>query len=348
MRKALVANVRGTDWAGVEQMMLGYQLGRLETKEDIDREALQLQERIKKACFFFMGIVIGEVVNLFNSLGDLEATVTASFLTLSNLVSIAKFYAIAKHQEKILKLANLINRKEFKPKSDVQLLILKEYIKTSKVISGLMYGGCIFTCVFWAIYPFTEDGDVFLPIAAWIPFKTNTSPSFEIVYVYEIIATVIGGLTDLSADCLIAGFIMVICAQFKILNDSLVNIKQFAIEEMNSEWMGDDVNGEISPVLQEIMNKKLLECVIHHRYILEFSNEVYFLFTTSILGQFAVSVIIICTTLFEMTLVSFPSVKLFSLILYQYCMLMEIFIVCYFGNEVILEIHVTKPTFLWV
>ncbi|XP_074036728.1 uncharacterized protein [Leptinotarsa decemlineata] len=54
MRRALVANVRGTDWAGVEQMMLGYQPGRLETKEDIDREAMQLQERIKEACMKFI------------------------------------------------------------------------------------------------------------------------------------------------------------------------------------------------------------------------------------------------------------------------------------------------------
>ncbi|XP_074032133.1 uncharacterized protein [Leptinotarsa decemlineata] len=54
MRRELVANVRGTNWAGVEQMMLGYQPGRLVTKEDIDREALQIQDRIKEACRKFI------------------------------------------------------------------------------------------------------------------------------------------------------------------------------------------------------------------------------------------------------------------------------------------------------
>nr|CAH7768516.1 unnamed protein product [Callosobruchus chinensis] len=85
------------------------------------------------------------------------------------------------------------------------------------------------------------------------------------------------------------------------------------------------------------MNIKLLECVESHRCILEFAKEFSVLFTISILGQFVVSVIIICTTMFEMTLVPFMSLKFVSLVLYQYCMLMEIFILCYFGNEVIIE-----------
>nr|ALR72581.1 odorant receptor OR38 [Colaphellus bowringi] len=199
-----------------------------------------------------------------------------------------------------------------------------------------MFAGCIFTCTFWAICPFTEDV-ASLPIAAWIPFKTDSSPSFELAFAYEIIATVIGGITDLNADCFMAGFIMVVCAQMKILNDSLLNLRHFAVEELNAETGGNNDDDGIAEELQKIMNRKLVECVHHHRYILEFAEEANSLFTTSILGQFAVSVIIICTTLFEMTLVPFASIKFISLILYQYCMLMEIFIVCYFGNEVILE-----------
>ncbi|KAG5896320.1 hypothetical protein JTB14_030524 [Gonioctena quinquepunctata] len=97
---------------------------------------------------------------------------------------------------------------------------------------------------------------------------------------------------------------MVICAQMKILNDSLVNMRQFATREMRIGRHCRNIDGRIMPELQNIMNKKLVEFVIHHRCILDFADEVTHIFTTSILGQFAVSAIIICTTLFEMSLSS--------------------------------------------
>ncbi|CAH1173780.1 unnamed protein product [Phaedon cochleariae] len=300
--------------------------------------------------FFFMGIVAGELINWYLSVGDLQAMVNASFLTLSNIVSMVKFYAIFRHQNRLSILLESTNREEFRPKNQQQKYILREHINTMNIISLLMYGGCIFTCAFWAICPFTEKNGPYMPIAAWMPFDTSKeSTYFGVIFAYEIIGTVIGGLTDLSADCLITGFLMVVCAQLKVLNNSLVNIRQFALRELQNGNMicryyddDDEVDIDVEPEkigekLQAVMDRKLIDCVIHHRSIIEFAEEVTFLFNHSILGQFIVSVIIICTTLFEMTQVSFPSVKFFSLILYQYCMLMEIFIMCYFGNEVIIE-----------
>uniref|UniRef100_A0A310S9J6 Odorant receptor n=1 Tax=Chrysomela lapponica TaxID=153811 RepID=A0A310S9J6_CHRLA len=294
--------------------------------------------------FFFMGIVSAELANWYASMGNLQAMVNASFLTLSNMVSMIKFYAIFRHQDRIFALLESTNRKEFRPKNRQQRSILRHFIRTMRTISLLMYGGCLFTCAFWAISPFTDEDGPYLPIAAWVPFEPSKGTIyFEIVFAYEILATIVGGITDMSADCLIAGFLIVVCAQLKILNNSLSNIRQLSLQEERSGLLvhdSDDDSNEPEIMwmkLQAVMDDKLVECVVHHRCVLEFAEELTSLFSYSILGQFVVSVIIICTTLFEITMVSFMSVKFFSLILYQYCMLMEIFILCYFGNEVILE-----------
>lgn len=128
----------------------------------------------------------------------------ALFLTLTNLVSIYKYYVICKNQKKLLILTEKINRKEFQPQSLAQFESLKKYVKLSKMISFLLYAGCTATCSFWAVYPYTDENGPFLSIAAYIPFETKNSTLFGYVYAYEIVATAIGGYTDLSADCLMA------------------------------------------------------------------------------------------------------------------------------------------------
>nr|QNH68037.1 odorant receptor 11 [Apriona germarii] len=141
-----------------------------------------------------------------------------------------------------------------------------------------------------------------------------------------------------------SGLIMVVCAQLHILNDSLLNMREQAEAELRNA--GVKVYRRMTKELQDKMNEKLVECVIHHQCIMEFAKELTFLFTTSILGQFIVSVVIICITLFEITLVPVMSIKFFSMILYQFCMLLEIFLLCYYGNEVIREsTELTKCAF---
>nr|CAI5819554.1 unnamed protein product [Callosobruchus analis] len=184
------------------------------------------------------------------------------------------------------------------------------------------------TCMIWAIFPLTDKSFKTLPLPGWYPFNTKTSPNYEITYAYQIVCTTFNGVLNAAHDLYATGLIMIICSQLNILNDSLINIKSEA-EELSL----------VTPNLtfEDAMNIKLLECVENHKCILEFAKEFSVLFTISILGQFVVSVIIICTTMFEMTLIPFMSLKFVSLVLYQYCMLMEIFILCYFGNEVIIE-----------
>ncbi|XP_050499176.1 odorant receptor Or1-like [Diabrotica virgifera virgifera] len=277
---------------------------------------------------------MAELANLYFSVGDLREMMKGLFLTLTNLVSIIKFYTIWKNQNSLLNLTAKINRKEFQPKSEKQKKFLRKYVKLSKMMSIGLYAGCTMTCSFWGVYPYTDENGPFLPIAAYIPINTTDSTTFGFVYAYEIIATLIGGYTDLSSDCLIASLIMVVCGQLNILNDSLVNITKMANQELKEIGC---YNTRHMQKKQQIINQKLKECVKHHKAILEFAEEITSLFATSLFFQFLVSVFVFCATFFEMTMVRVTSVRFFSMALYQYCMLLEIFPSCYFGNEVILE-----------
>ncbi|XP_068909803.1 putative odorant receptor 92a [Tenebrio molitor] len=90
-------------------------------------------------------------------------------------------------------------------------------------------------------------------------------------------------------------------------------------------------------MVQNEINENLIENIIHHKNIIQFADDMTDLFTTCIMGQFVVSVIIICLTMFQMSLVSVLSLQFLSMTLYQGCMVLEIFLWCYYGNDVILQ-----------
>ncbi|KAJ8974557.1 hypothetical protein NQ317_007328 [Molorchus minor] len=286
----------------------------------------------------YVSMLTSEVINMVVVMGDLEKMTEASFLALTHMIQVGKLYYIYKYRNRLGSLIKSIDRYEFRPRSIYQYNTLKEYIRDSKRITNTFLSACVVTCAFWSLYPFTVEEELRLPLAGWYPFDTSKSPAFEITFVYQAVASTINGLSNICLDTLMSGLIMVVCAQFNILNDSLKNLREYSKDEL-------DVNArfrkEMSVELQNKMDEKLWECVVHHRYILEyafqFASEVTFLFTYSILGQFIVSVIIICITLFEITLLPWGSLKFFSLILYQLCMLLEIFLLCYYGNKVIVE-----------
>ncbi|XP_056644738.1 uncharacterized protein LOC130450387 [Diorhabda sublineata] len=280
--------------------------------------------------------LFSEIINFLYLQGSIIEIASASFLFLTHLVQVLKVIYLYKHSSRIKLLIKSINRPAFQPKSEKQKNILEGYIRKSKIVSYGFWGACVCTCTFWATYPFTEE-ELRLPLAGWFPFCVTTSPNFELAFIYQFIASTLNGLSNISIDTMMSGLIMVVCAQLSILNDSFMNIRHFAELEVGHEFRDDNGRNEISPRLQDTMNRKLAECVVHHKCILEFKDEFQALFSNSILGQFIVSVIIICITMFEMTLIPIGSLQFFSMVLYQYCMLLEIFLWCYYGNEVIMK-----------
>lgn len=149
---------------------------------------------------------MSELMNCYKNLGDLEELTKGLFITLSNLLAVYKFYILIRYQPKILKLINDLNRDEFRPKNPNQTKILVEFIKLSKNASKLTLVLCCITCLIFTIYPFTDqDEKNKFPIPAWMPFNTSSSPNFEIAFVYEAVATVIAGITDINMDFFIIG-----------------------------------------------------------------------------------------------------------------------------------------------
>ncbi|CAH2015448.1 unnamed protein product [Acanthoscelides obtectus] len=138
-----------------------------------------------------------------------------------------------------------------------------------------------------------------------------------------------------GALSLIEGLIMVVGAELRTLNDSLENLKEYS--ESTIGVYGKGCYQLASEELDRKMIENLIDCLIKHKYIIGFLNEISFIFGKALLVQYMIIVLMLCTALFEMTKVPVGSVPFFSYICFQYCSVTGIFVLCYFGNEVIVE-----------
>ncbi|RZC43043.1 uncharacterized protein BDFB_009339 [Asbolus verrucosus] len=299
----------------------------------------EYEKTYKKICYYIYAVVfvgfifilriLSEFVNMIVVFGDIEKMTEASFVLLTHLVEALKLYYFVKNRSSVRNLINSVNRKEFKPRNWDQYRMLSDDIKMSRMITKVFLFMCCITCCLWGVFPFFDknpDGTIRLPLSGWFPFSTEESPVFECVYAYQTIGVLITGLSNISMDTFLSGTIMIISGQLSILNNSFQIMRQKCASN----------SGKIKEAHAEV-KKKLVRNIVHFQSIIEFADDVTSLFTLCIMAQFVVSVIIICITMFQMSLVSVFSLQFLSMVLYQACMLLEIFLWCYYGNEVILK-----------
>nr|XP_015840913.1 PREDICTED: odorant receptor Or1-like [Tribolium castaneum] len=262
------------------------------------------------------------MAKMIESFGDMEKMTDASFLLLTNVVQSIKITVFNTYRSRVWQLVESMNREVFKPRNATQYNILVHEIKKSKFITISFFIACVLTCASWGISPLldtTVTNRRRLPLSGWYPFKTEASPVFELTYAYQMFVTTVGGLGNISMDTFMSGCIMNLSAQISVLNN--------ALENMEPKKLRTD----------EEINESLVRNVIHHRNILQFADEFTNLFTTCITGMFVVGVIIVCISMFQMSLVPVLSFRFLAMLLYQICVLIEMYLWCYYGNEVILK-----------
>ncbi|RZC41867.1 7tm 6 domain containing protein, partial [Asbolus verrucosus] len=155
-----------------------------------------------------------------------------------------------------------------------------------------------------------------LPFLAWYPYNSKVSPFYEITYVYQIVSISFIAIANSNIDTLIAALNMYIGAQFDILCDDLRNLQDLTQSASLS------------------FNEKLTDCIQHHKKILSFAEDSNNCFNWIIFLQFFASSLSISLTLFQMTVVIPLTNEFNSLFSFVSAMLVEIFIYCWFGNEV--------------
>ncbi|KAJ3663421.1 hypothetical protein Zmor_007684 [Zophobas morio] len=254
-----------------------------------------------------------QVCNIFFILDDLEALTATVFVLLTELLCILKAYYIIQNMKILKQLMVTLNSEMFQPKNLRQRDIVEPSLNSWKMVYTVFGSMAFGTLFFWATFPFLDKlvQQHKLPFLAWYPWDTKISPFYEITYVYQMASISFICLVNLNVDTLIAALNMYTGAQCDILCDDLRHIHEFA-----------DVNA------------RLISCVQHHKAILKFAANSNQFFSWIVLVQFFVSAVSIGMTMFQLTVVAAFSSQFYSSIFYANAVIVEIFMYCWFGNEV--------------
>ncbi|KAJ3663422.1 hypothetical protein Zmor_007685 [Zophobas morio] len=251
--------------------------------------------------------------NIIYILDDLEALTATIFVSLTEMLAILKSYYLIQNMKILKQLMVTLNGEMFQPKNLRQKDIVEPSLNSWKMVYTVFSSMTMGAIFFWATFPFLDKSvqEHRLPFLAWYPWNSKISPFYEMTYVYQMASVCFICIVNLNIDTLIAALNMYIGAQCDILCDDLRHIHEFA-----------DVNA------------RLISCVQHHKAILRFVGNSNQFFNWIVLVQFFVSAISIGMTMFQLTVVAAFSSEFYSCLFYGNAVVVEIFMYCWFGNEV--------------
>ncbi|KAJ3635807.1 hypothetical protein MTP99_008683 [Tenebrio molitor] len=265
---------------------------------------------------FQLGHIFFQVVNVYFILDNFEAIIGTIYILLVEMLGNFKIYYLIKNMRMLKQLLKILETDIFQPKTVEQKAAIDASVFFWKVIYQTLLIMCCGCNLFWALFPLLDKttGERRLPFLAWYPYDTQISPLYEITYVYQIVSVGVITTIHVNIDALLAAINLFNGSQFDILCDNLRNLHNLAVP------------GGI--------NDKLIYCIEHHKQTLSYAKECNDFLNLILFIHFFVSGTSIGFSMFELTLVVPFSNEYFAFLTYGFAMTVQIFMYCWFGNEV--------------
>ncbi|KAL6422681.1 hypothetical protein ACFW04_010725 [Cataglyphis niger] len=240
-----------------------------------------------------------------------EEFTSVLYIMMTVCVASFKITNIFMNRRNVVEIINTLTDKPFKPMVTGEIKIRQNFdkmIQNNTLYCFVLVGS---TCVCIALTSlFTNFRRGNLTYKAWLPFNYTSPMLFYLTYAHQLMSMATCALVNLACDCFICGLLLHICCQIEILEHRLNN--------------------------KSHTRKTLRDCVRHHDLIFDFASVVNKRFAKIIAIQFITSTLVVCSNLYQLAQ-SALSAEYLPLVLYTICMLTEIFIYCWFGNEVKLK-----------
>nr|WKF45445.1 olfactory receptor 43 [Heliothis virescens] len=276
---------------------------------------------------FLVGfIVIAQTGAMFEIWGDLELMTSASFLLFTNLAFAMKIINVVVRSREIQEIIDEADADLLAEDRDMGIEVIKSCnveTTTSMGLYALLSGVTVFG---WAVSAEKNQ----LPLRAWYPYDTSKSPAYELTYINQSAAVTLAALVNVCLDTLVTSQISICRCRLRLVALSL---------RMLCDGIRLPEKQLISPTEERIVLSRLSQCVIKHEAALKAAREIQHCFSYPILAQFAVSVVIICVTAYQLAMELNNSnwFRSIPMVAYLLCMTLEVFLYCYQGNELLEE-----------
>ncbi|XP_011882836.1 PREDICTED: odorant receptor 46a, isoform A-like isoform X1 [Vollenhovia emeryi] len=253
---------------------------------------------------------ISQFIAIFLNAGSPQEFTSILYMMMAVCISILKISSMWINRKNFADIINTLTDEPFRPVIAGEVKIRQNFdkmIRNNTLYCFILVESTCVCIILTSLFTNFKTGD--LTFKAWLPFNYSSSILFSLAYTHQLISMTTCALINLACDCFICGLLLHICCQIEILEYRL---------NKSHTW------------------ENLRDCVRHHDLIFDFASIVNERFAKIIAIQFIVSMLVVCSNLYQLAQTTL-SAKYIPLVIYTFCMMTEIFIYCWFGNEVKLK-----------
>nr|XP_033199754.1 odorant receptor 46a-like [Bombus vancouverensis nearcticus] len=224
-------------------------------------------------------------------------------------------YSILSNRKNIIVITDMLESTPFQPETKEEIEIREKCERRAR--SNAFYYALLVESSVVVMSVLTLLGALYkgehhkLAFRMWLPWNHTSTATYSFIYSQQILIHAFNGLLHVACDSLIWTLLMFICNQIEIFGYRLKKIEQGTND------------------------CKL--CIRYHNLIYRFATMINEEFKLMIFVQFAVSTLTICMNLYILTGTNISLEMIVKIIMFSSCMLTQIYILCWYGNEVELK-----------
>ncbi|NP_001091790.1 candidate olfactory receptor [Bombyx mori] len=293
------------------------------------RRGLSVAHEVYRALTLTLTVVylLQECIYAYQERTDMDKLSRVMFLLLCHITSVAKQLVFYLDADRIDCLIATLDDPSYNEMSHQRLLV-----DASRWASRFVwaYSGCaVVTCTLWIVFPIiyhVQGQTVEFPF--WIQIDYTKSSMFVVVLLYSYYVTTLVGIANTTMDAFMATILGQCKTQFTILR-----IKFETLPTRAKQALRCDSEQNYDEVLMRLFH----DCLKHYQKIVDTTSSLQSIFSSAILIQFGIGAWILCMAAYKIVNLSVLSIEFASMILFISCILTELFLYCYYGNEVSTE-----------
>ncbi|XP_024875309.1 uncharacterized protein LOC112456788, partial [Temnothorax curvispinosus] len=265
-----------------------------------------------------------DIIFVVNNINDFA---TSSVIFLTVVAVCCKATVVVARRNAIISLVQLLLEAPCKPRDENEVAIQTKFDKLIRSWSIKYSLLCMISLTGVSIGSVLNIIQGQLPCRIWLPWDYNVPLIFWIICIQQLMSHIFGTIIGLGTDTLIFGLFIQTCAQIEIFESRLHKL----IINNTVRYLGH----ALSPLNEDKTN--ISEIIRHHLSIYKYAKTVNVTFNQILFIQFFVSILVICTSVYYLSMHITELFEIGLFVAYTICMCVQIYIYCWSGNEVMLK-----------
>ncbi|XP_076544268.1 uncharacterized protein LOC117603483 [Osmia lignaria lignaria] len=261
---------------------------------------------------------------------DLKSLAQKSSVGLSVLRVCIQVPIIFYQRENIISLLNILQKESCTPKDDQEVSIQRKYDKLARKLTiycELLNQSAVFLTSVMQYHKLIRTRT--FPTFDWLPYSVTSMEVYMISLLYQTFSLIVCATTSVAIETMFAGLMIQARVQFEIFCHRAQNVPIVLMEVEKNNTSKRNFRKKWHEVRRNLVK--------YHQEIINFVHNINITFQYIVLIQFLVSSTVLCLSIYQMSTLDLFSMDMVFSYSYLGSMLMEVYLYCWFGNEMTLK-----------